>query len=516
MEHLGLKSLWQIIHALRQEEVDICKRYLKAFNRRGTTDTHFLKLFEAILNDENGTCDEENIKAFVHENISGQAFRKLYFRLKQKVLDVILMDINIDRNGAYTERAKIKLLINKRIAQAHVLHTRSLIGIACVMYESIIEDGTTFEFWEEVLQAQRLKMGLIGLSKGRRAYEKESSKLNSYLAIYQAVLFAERKYNDIGLVINFRLWNQQDTEKLKNDISELYTLLEVTNSKTVELFIRYLEAHYYQVNNQFEKADIHLKRIAHLTKNEKAVATLTRYSSSIINLAQNTLYMGQYTVAFRQASEALKLNTKKHITSLFCVELQFFACFYQQEYFKARIVITKGINNAEDSYWHYQKGKLTYYLACCCFASGDYQSVDNLLNEINPIEEDKEGWNIAIRLLLILNNIERRKLDLASDRIETTRKLMNTIRKRSKMRKRTEIVFSVLKVLEKSSFNFQSSKADVSIFLAQLESNNEENKWQILSWELIIFHEWFACKIKNEPFKQTIPIQSTSHMLKVI
>jgi tetratricopeptide (TPR) repeat protein len=511
----GLKSLKSIVKSLRADEIDICKKYLTAFDRRaGKYDGKAIKLFELLLNKDTERSDEE-IETEIYKTKTDFAFLKLQQRLKFKIYEILNFDANIERVGLYTERSQTLLDIRKRLNYAQIMQTRSLVEQALDLYNSIVADGVKFEHWEEVLIALRIKKGLIGISCGKVEYQKVLQDWKKYVQCYKASVLSESMYNKVILIANYRMWSDTDTIELREDIIHLTTLFEKTKSILVEYHLRFMEVHYYQQTEDYFSANKYLKRIVELSSKEKSVATHTRLSSAYLNLAQNDIYCRHFTIAYKHAQDAIRLVTTTHSTALSCFEIQFYACFYMGDYGKANTIIKKAIDNAQENRWNFQKGKWTYLMACCYFALGDFQQVDSLLLTINPIEVDKEGWYLGVRFLLMINNIERDKLDLASDRLANLRSKTKYLKKENN-NTRHRLQFEILRELDRKSYLFNTLSDECLEKLEKLKSNEHGLKWKILSPELIIFHEWFACKIKNEPFKQTIPIQGSTHMLKVI
>src|ERR1044071_10445540 len=67
----------------------------------------------------------------------------------------------------------------------------------------------------------------------------------------------------------------------------------------------------------------------------------------------------------------------------------------------------------EDQSFNFRAGKRGYFLAATYFMLQDFQSAARLINLINPIDADKDGWGLGIKILQIVNAIELNEFDEA-------------------------------------------------------------------------------------------------------
>ncbi len=500
-----LQNLHKLVHKLKSEEVEVCRRLLTAFDRRGIKfDNKAVKLFETLLEDQTGEYTEVFISEKIYGGIKITAIQKLQVRLKAKILEMLQMDINIEREDTYPIRLQVLYSIRKQLNYAQILQARSMTSMVLHLYDEIIQQGVRYELWEEVITAARFKCGLVAISMGQSQYEKCAQSWKEYRQIYRACAFAESKYNELVLITNYRSWTEKDSIRLRENILKLMQLFEKTNSATIEYHLRRLEAHYYQQHYEYRKADECLRRIVVLTKDFDSVATKSRHSGALLDIAQNNIYLRDFETAISNTFTGLKYVPATHSTSVFFMELQFYCNFYLGLYEKALGCLKKVVKLTENFGWGFQKGKWSYLIACCEFALGNYQQVDTILLAVNPIENDKNGWNLGVRFLLILSNIEREKFDVASSRLETIRKQVNQ-KSHKNLSPRNKRIISLLLALDRKSFRFSDLTIKQQKALADLSSSENNLRWEILSPELILFHAWLSCKIEKVPFQQKTP-----------
>jgi hypothetical protein len=128
-----------------------------------------------------------------------------------------------------------------------------------------------------------------------------------------------------------------------------------------------------------------------------------------------------------------------------------------------------------------------------------------LLQDTKEIEEEKEGWNIGIRLLQIFLTLETNKVDLADQRIESLRKHIERTTKMKSLRKRDVVIFRILRQLAYTGFDFKEVWETRQKDFVLLKSNEKDYKWMPRSHELIIFDQWFFAKVVNKEYIPVFP-----------
>lgn len=129
-----------------------------------------------------------------------------------------------------------------------------------------------------------------------------------------------------------------------------------------------------------------------------------------------------------------------------------------------------------------------------------YREASLLLNNLEEIEKDKEGWNLWIRIMRILCSIELLKLNLIDYDIESFRKYIQRLNRSRDVRKRDQLILKVLLELDRCDYDFEEVSEKQEKTLDNLKSLNKEFRWQPNSPELILFHDWFEAKLVNKAY----------------
>jgi methyl coenzyme M reductase subunit C-like uncharacterized protein (methanogenesis marker protein 7) len=117
------------------------------------------------------------------------------------------------------------------------------------------------------------------------------------------------------------------------------------------------------------------------------------------------------------------------------------------------------------------------------------------------LEKDKEGWRVWLSIMRIICQIERNDLPDADLQVQSFKKYIQRWEQRSEIRERDKLVFSVLDSLNRHYLDFNAVAAAEEENLTVLAYPKGDLRWDAKSPELILFHDWFKCKLQTVPYK---------------
>ena len=144
--------------------------------------------------------------------------------------------------------------------------------------------------------------------------------------------------------------------------------------------------------------------------------------------------------------------------------------------------------------------KRSFLLASILVLNKRNHEAHKVLQDTKEIEKDKEGWNLGLRILSIINQLETEKLDLVDLNIESLRKHIERTIKMKAVRKRDVIILKLLAKLSRQGFNFRQEWKKNQKYFDLLASNDPEYRWEMKSPEMIIFHRWFEAKVQGKEY----------------
>jgi len=501
----GLQSIRGLIACMSPEEISTFRNFLTSFDSRGERfNSKSVKLLDLLGRSRENVSDRE-VEFIVYGKRSTVAFSRLLIRFRDKLLESLLLDVNTRREDAYSEQFRYLFEVRKKISCAQILVGRGLNELALFLYDSAADTCKEFEFYEELLMALRLKMQLVALTQGYEEFQRIMREYKRYELCNEARFAAYCDYNLLVGKTGFKGRQEEHGRFLVQAVARMRRDYEVTNSANVAFYLYYLEAHHFQELQFYRNARKSLLRLAQLIDRSPAVRTKYRLGNVFINLADNDLFLRQFERSISFSAQARALVKPGSFNEFQCMETEFYAQFYSGRYEVARQLLEELLEKDQDKTAAFRRGRRQYLMACTLFMLGNYREVQELLLEQNEIEADREGWNVGIRILSIMNDIERMLHDMAGKKIENARKHLRKLGSEEKLRRRDTLIYEVLRELENRSYDFKQVYQELAGHFELLRSNDTECCWLIRSPEMIIFHEWFLARVIKIKYVQKIP-----------
>jgi hypothetical protein len=301
----------------------------------------------------------------------------------------------------------------------------------------------------------------------------------------------------------------QDQSSIRKDIREdLSTAIEklehenkFTFSWNVYYNITLLKLQLFHADEKYEDAEVLLQELLTNLQEQPSLKQFTRIAEAYTNLAATQMNNFKFMEAVKSNEEALRFPGLRPSDKNYYKESLAFLNIYLGNYSKSnqalKEIVSEGlIGNSEE-----ELSRRKYLLATNLFLQGDYKKSNIQLQDTKEIENEKEGWNIGIRLLQIFLTLETEKIDLADQRIESLRKHIERTSKMKSVRKRDIVIFRILRHLAMNGFDFKETWLDKKKDFVLLQSEISDYKWIPRSHELIIFHQWFEAKVRQKKYQ---------------
>jgi hypothetical protein len=506
MNSESFEELKRIVAKLNKGEAKIAGNYISAFDlTKNKEENKLLKLIKLIR--EKPTITKTKAHDSICKIASTASFDKQVLRLKKKVLSSLLVDYNITRNGIYDDRSRNWIEVRKKFMHARIIFWRGLDKEAFKLYDEIIEKSKKYEIYDILIDVLRQKQFDTGLRLGKKEFDKYDPDINHYEKCKDGVNKSLRWYY-LHFIENIdrKGLRNSEIERLKTTNKELFTLYKETNSTTIGFYLYCLKIEIHLATEKYTAAcKAGLELIEHIKKNP-AICSKPRLGNAHSDLADNYLFLYDFKKVMFHAKTAqsyFKQSTYNYDANR---EIEFLAAFYNNESTKAYNIIHSLRTKTDSELIPFQHSKRCYMEACALFLQKKYTEAYLLLNETIVVEkEDKEGWNIGIRILSIIINIELLKLSLAESKIEALRKFISRATCEKPFRKREVIILKILRRLEDNSFNFKATYSQQHSELKCLASKEKPYRWEIKTPEMIVFHKWFHSKTEGLPYQFSIP-----------
>lgn len=496
-----LHSLHDLISALTAEEKATIRTYLGLFIEKGRLSiSKSIRLFDEVAAISSGPINEEAIELAVYNKINPETFYRQVRRLRDKILEALIIDVNVDREGAYPEKTRVNIAVRKQITQGQILQNRGLRKHATVLFEKVIEQCKNFELYDELLIALRLYIKQHSLDEGGKQLAALQRQYEKFDYCKSAVMRAEILHRSIIAHTDFYAGQTVPLDTVQEALTTLREDFRKTRSSQIGNYYFHIEAQYYQQLQDYRSARKSLRSNQRLLENSVAINTPQNIGATLFNLADNDLFLYQFERSYETSDKAISLFKKGSFNYEQCAELLFYAKYYLGEYDEAANIIFQLLKEVHPS-GSFRNGKRSYLLANTYFMMEDFGTALRYLNLLNPIEADKDGWNLGIKMLVIMTLIEQKEFDEATAKTDTFRKF---IENGGPVSPRAALIFQLLKGLSYNGYDFKALYQKEKESVEMLADAGSDCAWQIKSPEMVIFHQWLFAKAFHQPFRMKL------------
>lgn len=510
MNQPGLNALFAVIQALNESEVRTARQYLLAFTKRKESEyAKSLRLFDYLRKkkeEKNSDIQIHDVLFIVYGGQRDSAFDRLVIRLRDKILESLCLQTNIERKGVYSLRSKMQLELKTKISYSKIILMRGLDDVSGNIFMYCIDIAKKFELYDELLQATEELMLQASLKNNRRIYDKLLNQYDFYNGIRREVHLAQRTYTSIISFDSFFINGKTNHNEILSELKRLEISHKQTGSNIIQYYYLYLYIHYLQTIKNYKEAKLYFKKLNSLILSHPYICSTTQRGLILASCGENDLYLLQVESALVQVNNSLEFVKPKSFNEGAIRLLLATIYFYNSKYKEALEEITLIQKIKPNIIGSHLTGRSYFLQSALYFITGDFHKCSSLLHQLNPVEEDSEGWNIGIRLLTIQTHIELEQFDEAEKAINN---LYHHYRRASKIsprlidNERLGMLLTILRRLMVHSFDFKKVYQEQKIVLDNLE-NDSELCWQISSPELINFSKWFFYKSTKQHFRQNL------------
>lgn len=512
MSKQKFQDLKDLIGALKKEEIILAKKHLTAFESYHTkAPSKMLRLLKLILKD-NGS-DYEKVKKRIGPEITVKSYNQLINRTLNRIEESLILDINLNRNKGYTPVIRNRLKIRKLIVQASILQGRGLANYALKNYNWIIKTAKKFELFDELIETLLLKQAIVFTKEGSKGYDAIWEQIKIYEDCREKLRIAKDLYRTYFAEISFKGKVQKKERDLKERVKKLEVFVDKTQSANIANYMYLLKMEYAFVASKYDYGLEVGKQFVNALFDNPVIFSNIRIGYVYFNLSDNEISAIRFKSAIDFGLKAKKtLKNYKSINYIVALDFLTTAYFFDNQLDEAEKQIQELESLKIIDKYPFHKGKLYYQKAMILFKRKSFKEANLLLNNIQEIEKDKEGWNVWIRIMRILCSIELLKLKLIDYDVESFRKYIQRIDKKYSIGKREKLILKILIDLDRKDFNFERVFEENIEVIDDMEKISGETSWDPKSPELIIFHYWFKSKLDESEYSPLFDKYKNRHI----
>jgi hypothetical protein len=498
-------DLKELILQLKLGEVQVAGKFIVAFDS-GTNSgkNKSLQLYH-LITEKPAICREE-AKQKISKNITEQSFNKLILRVKHKVLESLILDINIHKKGAYSDWFTFRMDLRKKFMEAFILLGRGVEKESFTLLDKIVTKAKEYELYDELYEVLHWLRNEKGLRYGKKEYDAYTPEIEFYSRCRNACYKARDLYFK-HFIENVDQQGQKcrNVTQLQAVIEDLEKEYRDTKSVNVAYYMYFLTMEYYMAQCKYKESIRVGYQLVELIEKHPAIYMKLRHGVVYSDLADNEQFVFNFKASLDHAAIArVHINPKSYSFEV-VREIEFRAHFYQNNINEAEQIIDDLLGREKYKSSTFLRSKQMYFKSCVLFLKKAYKASYRLLQDAREIEKDKEGWNLGIRLLNIMNLVELKWYDAADKQIEALRKYIDRIELNRPVRKRDKVILKILIQLEKNSFNFMETYLKLTTCFDQLNGSDEELRWEVKSPEMILFQQWFKSHVTSVEYRFEVP-----------
>lgn len=492
-----MEHVYSLIQCLTPAEWESFQKYLTCFSSHDGINLRQLRL-AVILREAKTIPSEETCRMKANYSKSEISFDMLKSWLKEKVLDFLSTDV-CNKKLELDEADVMSIKMKKKSAQfQHLFYSKKRMALLPCLLDDIIKEAKEYEQYAILIEHLKAKKNIVSWKQGKTEFEKTNQEMEDAakrLALYNK---AEHYYYELGLMLQYegRQNNKKKLSFLQKAIAEIEAENTDIKSPHVNYSLKFLEIEYCQLKNDYEGARSRCLEWLDIVRNNKSVYRRQRIGVVYDNLSRCEYYLGRYRQAADWAMEAQKhfnLNSENYCIAL---EQEFYALLAMGENYNAIETANKMIASAtRKELGEFRYSKYNYLLANALFKERKFEGALHLLSQEQELSKDKAGWETGARTLKIMTLIEILKLDEASLAVNSLKQFFTYTEKNgTPINPRDKKILNLLLLAERKGFTFTLLNGNTDKYFSAL-TEDEKNRWEPFTHEVIPFHEWFAGKM---------------------
>lgn len=502
----GLKNFDTVVillNALSKEEVRTLKGLLTTHRKAPKT----LQIVEAILRDDQ--ANEEDLKEIVSPGSPVSTFSTMLGDLRNKIYEVLAMDVNIHRKNGYAEYRRINFWARKKIISIDILCGRGLSREASELCEEVIQKCTDHEQYGPLIDALLFKKNLVAVHDGSDALAEVQKQVVFYKGVKESLDQAMHYFERLTADVHFHLHPEIHLKEVQKWVSEMESDYLEYGSKSQLYFLTRVKLYVLEHEKKLPDAIEMLLKLRQMILVTPAIHSPLKLGAIEMSIADVALRMNDSSLALSSAGASVNLFEEGSFNQMLVSDLKFLAEFHSGYLTAATSTMQQSLRSELSRKHPFYHAKRNYYLACVFLLRGRNKKAHMKIQETTALDKDKNGWNIAVRILDIMNQINWGGLYNSADaHIDNLYEHIRKTRKIKPISKRNLLILDILRQLVKDGFDFKETRSKMVDQFVRLSKDEEESVWDMCSPELIRFEAWFASKVRDVTYTYDLVIDS--------
>jgi tetratricopeptide (TPR) repeat protein len=419
-----------------------------------------------------------------------------YARLKTIMLRDLtaVMVIDFTTEERFPLFMQKQFLTNRMIIGARRLMSTGHIDLGRELLKRAASEAKRYELLFEKLQSEYFFAEHMGVAHGISAFDKHNKSFNLNMLLLGDIFRAE-EINRRIIIGASKKGAKPSAAKIKPMLDELTQIHNRSQLDKVAYYYHFTYLYYYQVINDYPNALSHAMSMLELVTKSPAIKSDLRQGNAYIQLADLHVQMEEFNEGETLAQKAVGFFNKRSINHFIAHETLFLAQLNLRRFDDAQSTIDYMLKFKGIEQYSFRKNKWLLFSAMVSFSRSDYSVALRKLSQVGELQQDKDGWNLGMRLYEILALIQADDLETIEYRMETLRKTLEAL-KMTRKQERISIIYRILQLGRKK--DFKSLSAEELRLIKELDATEEPMRWNPTGFEVIRFDTWYLTEVKRK------------------
>jgi|TARA_B100000795_G_scaffold149924_1_gene112291 hypothetical protein len=457
-------------------------------------ESHRLTLFNLIHAKEVKT----------NQDASSMIYRKkpnaVYYNLKSLLKkDIINSMLYRDASQIFsTDYVRAKMNCRKWLMQGSMLVNRKVYGEGLNILQRAQELANKFDLpGEQALIDETLRNYYI-IREGKPAMEKYEILIHESNEMYAKHIEASNYMYRLSLPTLLETNSKLNTRRLRKQLLKLKLVYESTlgSSDRIGFYYHIGAINYYILTKQYGKAKERYLSFFILISKSISLNTISNKGGAYLEMTVILLLLMEFEEALTYANKAIFTFKTKTFNRLLAYEYSFLANYYMHRNKEAVKVfdLVQQIPQLKSS--EIREEKWNYISAYNYYQLGETDKTKVLLDNCKNLMEQKSGWYLGKKLMLLMISIKEEEADPTIIQLENLLKVFRGLEQEHIHR--FKAIYKIVRFLSYNQFDFKLTLEKQAYLLDLLAEGKDDYRWNPMGYEMIRFDEWFTKQIDHK------------------
>ncbi len=350
--------------------------------------------------------------------------RKLVELLENRILDCLLLDVNLCRDTENCPSGRLSIKLLKETLKSRVLLERGVLKRSFEVAEVCLRSAVKVEDYDTTLRVLHQQVSMTGVYKNQEDYFKKIAQIDYYENCRSTRIKAVRLFQELSVKKYHGIYENLDLF-VDSSLLQLKKFKSKYSFSTLEFVNLYFQKEQHELRGDMLEAFLSTINLYERCSSDIEPVLLYSLYELVFEQARLGYELEHFDESVFLLEKCVRFLPMENISSQRAYEMLFLIKFLNKNYEDAYSIIIE----LKESYYFQSlmtsvvRSRWGYYEACLFFRMGNFNKCIRSIStgdfgQLPPIDK------LRIRFLSVMAYIELVELDLADRLIEATRKFV--------------------------------------------------------------------------------------------